>query len=444
MSIRRYLVLILISIITLITFLAAIQGYKASMHKATALFDAQLRAVANTLITLETKQKIIKVDNKEALAFQIWQNKQLVIATSNVPTQKITHFKEGFSINNFNGMRWRIYNHYLPQQHKWIMVAQPIKPRFELAENVILSAVMPIVLAIPLLSLIISFVVRHGLKPLTQLTAQLTQKRVNGLNPLTIAHDSEELVPVIETLNHLFQQLDAAFMREKRFAADAAHELRTPLSVLKINCYNLQQEQPQNSSTLAHLVASVDRMTHVIDQILLLNKTNPEQFTEALVELNLTAITQQVIAQLYPEINHRQQQISLMAKPCFIEGNEFAISTLVQNLISNACKYTPEKGQILVTIEQVDKQIKLIIEDSGAGIAENEVDKVFDRFYRVGGDRHHSSIIGCGLGLAIVKHIVQLHNAQITLARSSTLQGLMVIVMFTMSAANNDINNHEK
>jgi two-component system sensor histidine kinase QseC len=430
MSIRRYLVLILISIITLITFFAAIQGYKASMQKAAELFDAQLRAVAMTLISIEAKQNILTVDSQEALAFQIWQNQQLILATSNVPTKQITEFKEGFSVNNFSRMRWRVYAHNLPEQQKWILVAQPIKPRFELAEKVILSAVMPIVLAIPLLSLIISLIVRQGLKPLTQLTEQLTNKKINALNPLKMKQSSAELVPVVDTLNHLFQQLDAAFTREKRFAADAAHELRTPLSVLKINCHNLQYEQNNNGAALSHLVASVDRMAHVIDQILLLNKTNPEQFSEALVRLNLTTIAQQVIAALYPEINARQQQISLQAEDSFMAGNEFAIATLLQNLIANACKYTPEKGQILVTIEVSSGQVRLMVEDSGPGIATSELDKVFDRFYRVGGDRHNSTTVGCGLGLPIVKHIVQLHNGQISLARSSKLKGLKVTVIF--------------
>ncbi len=430
MSIRRYLVLILISIITLITFIAAIQGYKASMKKASDLFDAQLHSFATTLIALDTKQAVIKVNNKAALAFQIWQNKQLLLATSNTPKDNISAFKTGFSENNFNGMRWRVYAMQVQNTPKWVMVAQPIKPRFELAEKVILSAVIPIVLTIPLLSIIISLVVGRGLKPLTQLTKQLTKKKVNDLSKIKVKQTSEELVPVIETLNHLFQQLESAFEREKRFAADAAHELRTPLSVLKINSHNLQLELGNDNPAINHLVASVDRMAHVIDQILLLNKTNPEQFSADFTKLNLKNSCQQIIAQLYPEISARGQQIALEAPDAYIRGNDFAIATLLQNLISNASKYAPKQGHIILTIEKQHQYIKLTVEDSGQGIEAEELPKVFDRFYRVGGDRHNPQITGCGLGLAIVKHIVQLHNARIQLAKSPQLQGLMVNIVF--------------
>ncbi len=439
MSIRRYLVLILISIITLITFIAAIQGYKASMKKASDLFDAQLHSVASTIIALEAHQPLINVTDKAALAFQIWRNKQLLLATSNTPTEAIAPFKQGFSENNFDGIRWRVYTKKSPIDNRWVMVAQPIKPRFELAENVILSAVIPIVLTIPLLIFIISVVVGRGLKPLTQLTKQLTKKKVNDLSKIKVKQSSEELVPVIETLNHLFQQLESAFEREKRFAADAAHELRTPLSVLKINSHNLQIELGNENPAIDNLVASVDRMAHVIDQILLLNKTNPEQFSADFSTINLTANCQQIIAQLYPEINARQQQIELHASEAYIAGNDFAIATLLQNLISNASKYAPEQGHILVTIEKQSSAVTLIVEDSGKGIDESELSKVFDRFYRVGGDRHNPQITGCGLGLAIVKHIVQLHNAKITLAKSPKLQGLMVTVVFS-SAEQDSVN----
>lgn len=430
MSIRRYLVLILISMITLISFVAAIQGYKASMVKAADLFDAQLRSVAYTIITLTPQQKVVQVDHKESLVFQLWRNKQLVFKTSNAPDEQISEFKQGFSENNFAGQRWRVFTGRNEKQQTWIMVAQSIKPRFELAEKVILSAVTPIILTIPLLSLIISFVISRGLKPLSQLTTQLTNKKINALSVIKVKHSGKELTPVIETLNRLFTQLDAAFEREKCFASDAAHELRTPLSVLKINAHNLQYELGENHQSLNHLVASIDRMAHVVDQILMLNRTNPEQFSLQREALALKPLVQQVIGQLYPEIIHRQQTIEFNSAEVWLKGNVFSMMLLLQNLIANASKYTPDGGQILVSTKIIKGQSVLYIEDSGPGIAATERAKVFNRFYRVGGDQHHSNVVGCGLGLAIVKHIVQLHQATINLNNSPQLKGLMVTVTF--------------
>jgi len=444
MSIRRYLVLILISVITLVIFIATIEGYKASMVKAGHLFDMQLSSFADTLINLEPQKNNITVSNNDTLAFQLWRNKQLVSKSSNAPNQAISVFKEGFSEQNFNAKRWRVFS--LQKNDTWIIVAQLLKPRFELAEKVILSAVTPIILTIPLLSLIISLIISYGLKPLQQLKTQLTQKGINDLSTINVVQAGTELQPIIDTLNRVLSQLDSAYEREKRFASDAAHELRTPLSVLKINAHNLQYEIGKDNLLLNNLITSVERMAHIVEQILKLNQTNPEQFSQQMQKMSLTPIVQQVIAQLYPEISMRKQTIEFIDGNIEIYGNEFCIVTLVQNLIANASKYTPIGGQILVSTKQYQQEFILQIEDSGPGIAESEINKVFDRFYRIGGDCNNSSVVGCGLGLAIVKHIVILHQAKIRLLRSTRLHGLKVTISFPSSLTHHhkEQNNNDK
>jgi len=431
MSIRRYLVLILVSVITLVVFIAAIQGYKTSMQQAANLFDLQLKSFADTLENLNLHKTSISVNNNDTFAFQLWKDTKLISKSSNAPSIAISQFKQGFSDNNFSGQRWRVYSQHRGEQ--WIMVAQLFNPRFELAEKVILSAVIPIVLTIPLLSLIIFFIVSNGLKPLQRLKEQLHKKNINDLSSVTIAQSGKELQPVIDTLNSVLSQLDNAYDREKRFASDAAHELRTPLSALKINVHNLQYELGTENELLNYLTNSADRMAHVIEQILKLNQTNPEQFSQQMQAMALTPIVQKAIAQLYSEISTKGQSIELKDEAMDVYGNEFCFITLLQNLIGNASKYTPENGKILVTTKKVENDYIIQIEDSGPGIANDELNKVFDRFYRVGGDRHSSKVIGCGLGLSIVKHIVVLHQASINLSRSEKLQGLKVTVRFPLS-----------
>lgn len=448
MSIRRYLVLMLLSIITLVIFVSAIQGYKASMRKAQSVFDNELVSLAQVITAVELPQGVIKHKAASNFAYQIVLDDIVVTRSNNAPKTQINTLSMGFKDANFSGKRWRTYAEKIADSSGadyWVIIAQPLTQRFDLAEGIILSAVTPIILVMPLLALIISLAVRQGLKPLTFLTHALKNKKANDLSQLTIA-STKELAPVTRTLNELFLRLSLAFEREKQFASDAAHELRTPLSVLKINLHNLQQSfndvllanNEQNLASLqslpfAQLEQSVARMAHVVDQILTLNRTNPEQILAESTALNLQALLQECISELYPDIASRGHDIELDSELLTISGNRFAIGILVKNLIANAAKYTPDNGKILVSCLQDKNNIVLRVEDSGPGIAPTEYSRVFDRFYRVGGDSHNSKVLGCGLGLAIVKHIVVLHQANITLSTSKALSGLCVEVTFSMA-----------
>jgi len=144
----------------------------------------------------------------------------------------------------------------------------------------------------------------------------------------------------------------------------------------------------------------------------------------------LHQLCQQSIAEYYPEISAKKQEIELSGESEFINGDKFALASLLQNLISNASKYTPVKGQILVSVKQHRNQIELSVEDSGEGIPKELRDQVFMRFYRIGGDQHRSGAPGCGLGLSIVQHIVELHHAEIRLSSSRFASGLKVAIEF--------------
>ncbi|MEP7705955.1 ATP-binding protein [Paraglaciecola sp. 25GB23A] len=433
MSIRRYLTLILISVITLVTFASAIQGYRSSMLEAASIFDDELSSLALILSTtsLHTSQKT-ELDQM-AFTFQIWQDKKLIVASNPQLTSAIANFEEGFDENNFLAQRWRTYSHWMPEQQRWIMVAQPLNYRFELAENVILAAVTPLVMSIAILAALTFLIISRGLLPLNLLSEALKIKKADDLRPLAAIPQAAELVPVVNTLNQLFERLDAAFLREKRFASDAAHELRTPLSVLKINAHNLAIElrgQQQSMANMLFLQQGIERMGHVVEQILLLNRTNPEQYRGNFVSLDLKLLCQSVIAHLYPQIEQKQQEIELLGDTATVIGDEFALEVLLQNLISNASKYTPDLGRIRVSITTQKGRVNVKVEDSGPGMEPEEYALVFERFYRIGGDRHASNVPGCGLGLAIAEHIAQLHHAKIKLGPSSMLGGLAVDLKF--------------
>ncbi len=475
MSIRRYLVLTLVAVLTLITFIAAIQGYKASMARAEKLFEQQLvdfaQIVKGLHQTFDNKERqFVAIKQQTSFAFQVWQGDNLVIRSANSPIKPImslhkspTHFGEV----NFAGQRWRtIYLASSPGSTQSnaqsntqgtplevndnklvVIVAQPLEKQFLLAQEVILAAVTPMIIAIVLLSFLIYGIITQGLKPLHKLTTALANKRSNDFTPLALQVDNSELSRVVTTLNQLLARLNLAFERERHFAADAAHELKTPLSVLKINVHNLsrglnEQGQQYPENLIKPLTVSVDRMGHVIDQILHLNRTNPDQINQSQQQVKLKPLLQAVIGELYQGIANKQQTITLTSDEIILKGDELSLQLMLTNLISNANKYTPQQGEIKVSTKYLQNgnnqrgsqnttaKIAIIIEDSGKGIPAEEYHRVFDRFYRVGGDQHDSSVLGCGLGLTIVKHIVDIHRGTIVLSQSKLLGGLRVEVLF--------------
>ncbi|MFT6990646.1 MAG: two-component system sensor histidine kinase QseC [Paraglaciecola sp.] len=430
MSIRRYLTLILLSVITLVIFAAAIQGYRGSMAKATSVFDNELRSLTHVLVNItDLSTQSLTSQPDAAFIYQIWQQNTLIVSSHPELKTAISHFENEFAEHNFLAQRWRTYGHFFESDNKWVLVAQPLNRRFELAEQMILAAVTPLILCIPLLAIIIFLLVSAGLRPLRLLSDNLRAKKADDLSPIKQQKQHNELSPVLETLNQLFERLNAAFSREKRFASDAAHELRTPLSVLKINAHNLALELSDNGTSnvnMQYLQQGIERMSHVVEQILLLNRTNPEQYQGKFQSVDSTSLCQTVIGSLFPQIEAKKQEIELVGQGANIQGDEFSLGILLQNLISNASKYSPEGSLIRVVLNKSNSQVVITVEDSGPGIEESEYQRVFERFYRIGGDRHASGAPGCGLGLAISKHIADLHNASLKLSRSKQLSGLSV------------------
>lgn len=434
-SIRRHLILLLISSLTLISFSAAIQGYNASMQRSSSLFDAELTTLANSLIVNIVGEQLRQVKTDQNIALQIWQNGKLKLHSANSPKTSISEFEPGFAEQNFSGQRWRVYVLRHPTNNHWIMVGQPLQNRFNLAENMILAAMTPLILSIPILIIVIFLFVTRALSPLHLISQQLAKREASELQPIKLDATPKELEPVITTLNSLFQRLQSAFEREQQFASNAAHELRTPLSVLKINLHNLENELPDNTESIAKLQQDTDRMINVVNQILLLSRTNPEFFERQLKDVNLYEVAQKTITDLYPQIDGKGQHISLDGENTIIKSSEFLLYTMLQNLISNACKYSPAEADIQVSVHHKQDVIELVVEDSGPGLEIQDHDRVLERFYRTG-YQQGSKTVGSGLGLAIVQQILAHHSGNITLSRSE-LGGLRVCINLPLHAGAN-------
>lgn len=428
-SIRFFLVIGIAAILVLYNFIAAMRGYQSSMHEAEALFDNQLRDLSQLVASIDIPRSGNNFRFGNDLAFQIWENEHLLVASHYAPTERMNAFVPGFDFANFNGYRWRTHTRFDENSGRWIIVAERSDLRFLLAENVVLESIAPILLGIPLAGFLIWVTVSFGLKPLRQLSTELRQKRVQDLSPLQHQQIPRELDQIVQSINGLIQRLSGVLEREKRFSVDAAHELRTPISAVKIQLHNLEQEVNPHSESFRQLQQGVERMQHLAEQLLSLYRGSSDQFAASCTHLDLLVLIQAVIARHYPLIEERGQSIELEGTDTFVNGEHFALETLVTNLISNASRYTQKGGHILVRVERTGDKVCLVVEDDGPGIPVAERAHIFERFYR-GGSANLTGVAGCGLGLAIVAHVAALHQATVAVEDSSLGRGTSFRVCF--------------
>ena len=430
-SIRLYLILTLLAAVTLGNFVAAVYGYKSSMTQAEALLDKQLADTAAIIQTMRPGSQTISPPPSERLAFQIWTaDRKLVQRSQNSSQEPITELEAGYRDENFEGYRWRVLSQFDADSSLWLMVAERIDIRINLADDIILRALLPIIISLPLIAAIVWLVVGNGLSLIGKLANELREKRADDLTRLATADPPVELVPVVDAINGLLYRLDESINRERRFSSDAAHELRTPISALKVHVHNLRKQFPNRNEDLLVLDRDLGRLSHLIEQIMVLYRTSPEHYQASMQTINLSDLARSVIADLYSDIDAKAQTISLSGTSQTIVGDEDSLRIMLANLIQNASKYSPEGASITVSVDKEDLGIWLGVTDTGPGIPLTEINQVFDRFRRVGGDRHESTVDGCGLGLSIVKHIASLHQANISLQNNEAGPGLTVSVFF--------------
>jgi two-component system sensor histidine kinase QseC len=433
-SIRLYLVFSLLATVTLGNFVAAVYGYKSSMAETEALLDTQLADTAALIQTMRPGSIRISSPPSERLAFQIWTDDRILVQRSENSSQEpITELTEGYREENFAGYRWRVLSKFDEKSAHWFLIAERIDIRINLADDIILQALLPIIISLPIIAAIVWLVVGNGLSLVSKLAVELRAKRVDDLSQLVTSNPPVELAPVIDALNGLLHRLEGSISRERRFSSDAAHELRTPISALMVHVHNLRQQHPESDVELSKLDRDLGRLGHLIEQIMILYRTAPEHYQASMRSIDLYTLAQAVIADLYANVDAKHQIISLSGSSQTIIGDEDSLKILLTNLILNASKYSPDGASITVNVYKGELGVCLSVKDTGPGIPLTEINQVFDRFRRVGGDRHGSSVEGCGLGLSIVKHITRLHHANINLQNNSDGPGLTASAIFPVN-----------
>jgi two-component system sensor histidine kinase QseC len=393
------------------------------MLEADRLFDKQLLDTARLIANIHTENTARNIGSDASVAFQVWHEDELLAASRNAPETAISAQTPGFDYANFSGYRWRTAAYFDAASDNWILVADRTDMRYALAENVILESLFPTLAGLPVVGLLIWLIVSGGLRPLRALAGELGSKQPEDLSPLAVEAPKKELAQIVASTNGLLQRLETSLLRERQFASDAAHELRTPISALKLQVYNLGQAPGTDQSLLAELEHTAERLEHIVEQILDLYRSSADQYNASFETLELSELAREVMAEEHAAFADKEQELELEGPPVQMSGDRFALKTLLRNLLSNANKYTPRGGRIRVVLAAEDEKARLVVEDSGPGIPEDQRASIFERFYRIGHDRHPSGEPGCGLGLAIVQRLVELHRGHISIGRSAFPSG---------------------
>lgn len=365
-------------------------------------------------------------------AFQLWDgNGHLLLHSYRGPRTPLIG-KAGFSDKQIQGVNWHIFTLYDLKQGTILAVAEPAITRDMMTRYMVVDDLYLTLLIYPLSGLFIWMIIGSGLKSIRFFANEVANRAAHHLEPVDLNKVPVEISPLVDELNKLFLRLQHAFEREQRFAADAAHELHTPLAALKtqVQIALLNTSKPQICrEQLQKVISSVDRCSHVVQQLLTLCRLSPETILpEHFSQVNLEQISADVIAGLVPQALDKQIDIELEAKESdyTMEGNTTGLHVLIRNLVDNAIRYTPKNGLVKVILTSELDSLILRVIDNGPGIPPVLAARVFERFFRVLGNTAQ----GSGLGLAIVEQITKLHQGSIQLNLPENQKGLEVKIQF--------------
>lgn len=404
-------------------------AYKISLHEVDEILDTQMqymaeRSTSQPLTTVSSRVELHRTYHEEDLLIDIWAYKDQSHLWHQthllVPPVK----QAGFYTQNTPQGKWRVY--VIPLKDYQIQVSQQEQVRHAFAWELAGSMFIPYILLLPVAIIVLAFIISLSLKPLDEFKEELTQRDSDGLSPIDVKDYPQELLPTIEEMNRLFERIQHAQTEQKQFIADAAHELRTPVTALNLQTRILISQFPEHES-LQNLSKGLARIQHLVTQLLALAK---QDVALSLIEPNtnfrlndvaLNCVEQLVNLAMQKEIDLGFERNDLIE----MQSLESTVHSIIFNLIDNAIKYTPEQGIINISVYSDSDDFAYVqIEDSGTGIDPEQYDKVLKRFYRV----HHHLEVGSGLGLSIVDKATQRLGGVLTLSRSIELGGLSVLV----------------
>ena len=440
-SIRRWLLAWLLGGLLAAMSVATVWVYDRAHEEATELFDFALRELAVTLPSsldaarLAAQDTLFNELSEEEVGTQVWVDNDVDPDYRWPENSSIPRLSPGLHTIVHDGVKWRVYG--LDQPHRYVEVAQPIAVRDLLARRLATRTLLPILGGALLLTAFVWFVVSYGLNSLLVLSRRLANRSANDLEPL-IMRAPDEIRPVVVALNGLLFRLNESQMAQRTFIADAAHELRSPLTALKLQL-QLAESDATDPAQKAHLLkidARLTRTIHLAEQLLALAREDAYEEIESDV-LDLKSVVANVIGDLSVVAERKQVDLgvvgngeapgadaSMSSEPLWVRVEPHGMRTLLWNIIDNAVRYTPAGGRVDVRVRHSQEGIAIDVIDDGPGIRDEDLVRVFDRFYRAS----DAASTGSGLGLSIVRKVAERMQLEVSLANRAAVHGLHVTI----------------
>jgi two-component system sensor histidine kinase QseC len=353
---------------------------------------------------------------ERSLRYQVWSRDGLLLLRSaNAPEEVLTTLDGLSESAEMDGQTWKYYAVWDRHHDFRIVVSEDNGLRNRLVRSIALRVVSPLGLGLPVLLALIWLSIRQGLWPLGRLAQEIESKKPDSLMPLDAAQVPNEVRPLVGALNNLLERVGNSLESERRFTANAAHELRTPLAAINAQAYlvKIAEGEAERQDAITQLQRGIERAIRLVGQMLTMARLDPQQALPEVEPMELQEVAESVCADLAPLALQRSQTLELHVEPELppLQGNADMVSMLISNLVDNAIRYTQAGGHIRVDVCSEGENICLRVDDDGPGIPLHLRERVFERFYRVAS----SEQAGTGLGLAICQRIAALHGATIQL-----------------------------
>jgi two-component system OmpR family sensor kinase len=414
-SLRNQLVLALCVLVSIVGVVQGVSSYQLSKAGMSALLDLRLEQVASrmrggfadSLPAIPARGSQPERD----IVITIWKDDQAAPYRSTEPSLALPReARAGFLTTAVGGDEWRIYS--LREPSMVIQVAQRSSVRHDLAEERAVNTLWPMIVLVPLVWIAVLLVVRRSLRKLNRLGAQVQGIDVSHFQQLSTSGVPIEIRPFIDSINLMIERLAQSIESERKFISDAAHELRTPLTALQLQADNLQPHiAPGNQERFRELRSGITRSGGLIAQLLRLARADATVQAEMLTRVDVPAVVVNAVAEVLPIVMKRGIDIGAdeMAG-AFVHAVEADVGIAVRNLVSNAIRYTPDGGKVDLSVQVRGDMVWIDVTDTGPGIAEDLLPRVFDRFFRA-----NTLIEGSGLGLSIVKAIASKYGGAASL-----------------------------
>lgn len=397
---------------TLIEISLLLKNGRLNPPEKTSTLQSEMARLKQTL-SLESKKNYDDFEDDASIILF-----ELKAPFSSGDEKYLAQQKEGLQTLELMGEQWRALVLTPPQSGRTFFIAQPTELRDEIASASAVSTLYPIIIFVVCLLVLVHLVLRKQFRSVKQLANSVDQQDGSQLNALNEQQVPSEIQPFIRSINALMQRVQSTLSKQQRFIADAAHELRTPIAALSLQADNLKNaSNPQEQQErLTSLQQGFLRLGKLVGQLLDLARLQASRESSALNKerLNLNEAVKNAVQDLYPLAEKGQVDLGVVRQDpqLMVEDSKGLLAQLIQNAIANAIAYTPEGGEVNISLFQKDKRAVLLVEDTGVGIPEEDLEKVMQPFYRALG----SGKEGNGLGLTISQEIADKLGGKITLA----------------------------